>query len=236
MMAYILQTTKLSRDFGELRAVSNVNLRIERGTAVGLVGPNGAGKTTLFNLISGFITPSSGKILLEGEDITDWTVSRRVSAGITRTFQKTRVFPGLTVKENVLTATYSSDNNKMFRVATRDIEEKVVSQMENFPLKSILEATNLEDYMEEPARNLSYGYKQRLELAIALATNPKVLLLDEPFSGTHVGDLQILAEILKVLRDTGLTVILVEHDLASVVNLVDRIVYMKGGRLKIPDE
>ena len=236
MMAYILQTTKLSRDFGELRAVSNVNLRIERGTAVGLVGPNGAGKTTLFNLISGFITPSSGKILLEGEDITDWTVSRRVSAGITRTFQKTRVFPGLTVKENVLTATYSSDNNKMFRVATRDIEEKVVSRMENFPLKSILEATNLEDYMEEPARNLSYGYKQRLELAIALATNPKVLLLDEPFSGTHVGDLQILAEILKVLRDTGLTVILVEHDLASVVNLVDRIVYMKGGRLKIPDE
>ena len=226
-MEGILETRELSRKFGGLSAVSEVNLKVEKGTVIGLAGPNGAGKTTLFNLISGFVSPSSGKVFFEGEDITDWPVSRRVECGITRTFQGSRVFPGLTVRENVLTATYTAGRKKIFE--SLDLSDGGTA------IEWILETTRLEDYEGALASSLSYGFRQRLDLAIAVATNPKLLLLDEPFSGTHASDLRELAELLKVLREAGLTAIIVEHDIASVANVADRFIYMESGKLTIPN-
>ena len=233
-MAKLLELKDLSRKFGGLEAVSGVNMEISRGTIVGLAGPNGAGKTPLFNLVSGFIFPTSGTVYFEGDDITGWSVPRRVSAGITRTFQGSRVFPGLTVKENVLTGTYSARNKRLLeRLPTGSGEEG--DKEEDLVLDWIIEVTKLTGYEETPACNLSYGYRQRLELAIALATNPRLLLLDEPFSGTHYSDLVELAGLLNLLRDMGLTVIIVEHDIASVVNVADRLVYMEAGKVTIPN-
>ncbi|MBS3792310.1 MAG: ABC transporter ATP-binding protein [Candidatus Bipolaricaulota bacterium] len=233
-MNKILELRGLSRNFDGLQAVSDVDLEVERGTVIGLAGPNGAGKTTLFNMISGFISPSSGEVYFEEYDITGWSVTRRVQAGITRTFQESRVFPGLTVRENVLTGRYPARDRNLFDSLSSDSGGAFKGS--GSPLKWILEVTNLGDYGETLACNLSYGYRQRLELAIAIATDPKLLLLDEPFSGTHASDLQELAGLLSTLRDAGLTVILVEHDIASVTNVSDRLVYMESGKVTIPND
>lgn len=232
-MEELLRTDNLTRDFGGLRAVSRVNLMIKKGDIIGLVGPNGAGKTTLFNLISGFLSPTLGEVYFEGENISDWPVHKRVKAGITRTFQGSRVFPGLTVRENVITATYSSDDRRTF-AAIREGEEEL-NKEEVSPVEWVLHVTKLQEYSDFLAQNLSYGYSRRLELAIAIATNPKLLLLDEPFSGTHSYDLRELAELLKYLNSEGLTVVLVEHNIASVVNVADRLVYMESGKVSIPN-
>ncbi|MBS3824988.1 ABC transporter ATP-binding protein [Candidatus Bipolaricaulota bacterium] len=234
-MAEILETNNLSRRFGGLQAVKKVNLSIHNGTIVGLAGPNGAGKTTLFNLIAGFLTPTSGAVYFEGQDITDWSISRRVSAGITRTFQGTRVFPGLTVRANVLTGTYVSSDKKFFGGGGRYLPRLRPGEAHNSTVDWIMQATHLDNYADTLACNLSYGYGQRLGLAIAIATDPKLLLLDEPFSGTHIDQIGELAELLRILKDRGLTVVLVEHDITSVVNLSDRLVYMESGEVTIPN-
>jgi len=233
-MTNILEVRNLSKSFNGLRAVTDVNLEVKKGSVAGLAGPNGAGKTTLFNLISGFISPTSGNIYFEGSDITSWSVPRRVNLGITRTFQESRVFPGLTVRENVLTGTYTAGSKGIFESIVRQDGTGRVGDEES-AIGWVLEVTNLKNYEGAMACNLSYGYRQRLELAIAIATNPKLLLLDEPFSGTHASDLQELAGLLGVLKEAGLTVILVEHDITTVANIADRFVYMEGGKVTIPN-
>lgn len=224
----IIRLENLNKHFDGLKAVKDVNMTIQKGSVTGLVGPNGAGKTTLFNLISGFLPPSKGSIYFEGREITNWSVSRRVKVGITRTFQGSRVFSGLSVRENVVTGTYTAENKE-------SLEETGVEGLGS-KIDWILEVTKLREYEEFLARNLSYGYKRRLELAIAIATNPKLLLLDEPFSGTNTFDLQELTRLIKLLSQKGLTVVLVEHDLGSVASLADNIVYMDGGKVTIPNE
>ena len=226
-VADIVRLENLNKKFDGLKAVWDVSTRFKKGSVIGLVGPNGAGKTTLFNLISGFLSPTSGSIYFEGEEITGWSVSRRVEAGITRTFQGSRVFSGISVRENVITGTYSVDPGRLFERFKGNKGEQGVDW--------ILEATKLKEYEDFLARNLSYGYKRRLELAIAIATDPKLLLLDEPFSGTNTFDLQELKGLIKLLSQEGLTVVLVEHDLGSVASLADSLVYMDGGRVTIPN-
>ncbi len=226
-VADIVRLEDLSKKFDGLKAVWDVNMRFKRGSVIGLVGPNGAGKTTLFNLISGFLSPTSGSIYFEGEEITGWSVTRRVEAGITRTFQGSRVFSGISVRENVITGTYSADRGRLF--------ERLKDKKGEQGVDWILQATKLKEYEDFLARNLSYGYKRRLELAIAVATDPKLLLLDEPFSGTNTFDLQELKGLIKLLSQEGLTVVLVEHDLGSVASLADSLVYMDGGRITIPN-
>jgi branched-chain amino acid transport system ATP-binding protein len=227
VLSEIARLENLTKCFGGLKAVEEVDMSLERGSVTGLVGPNGAGKTTLFNLISGFLAPTGGSIYFEGEEITDWPIHRRVKAGITRTFQGSRVFPEISVRENVITGTYSVENKEEL--------EEVGSGENGSGIDWILEVTKLQEYDSYLARNLSYGYKRRLELAIAIATNPKLMLLDEPFSGTNTFDLSELINLVKLLSQEGLTVVLVEHDLGSVAGLADNLVYMDGGRVTIPN-
>lgn len=224
--ATIIELESLYKDFGGLSAVLDVSMSLRKGEVTGLVGPNGAGKTTLFNLISGFLKPTSGSIYFEGEEITGWPVHRRVQAGITRTFQGNRVFPGLTVRENLVTGTYSARNKELFG------EER---ELEGGKVNWILRALKLGEYSDYLGGNLSYGYKRRLEMAIAIATQPKLLLLDEPFSGTHFDDLQDLIKLLKGLSSEGLSVVLVEHDIGSIASIADNIIHMDGGRVTIPN-
>lgn len=224
--ATIIELESLYKDFGGLSAVLDVSMSLRKGEVTGLVGPNGAGKTTLFNLISGFLKPTSGSIYFEGEEITGWPVHRRVQAGITRTFQGNRVFPGLTVRENLITGTYSARNNELIG------DER---ELEGGRVDWILRALKLEEYSDYLGGNLSYGYKRRLEMAIAIATQPKLLLLDEPFSGTHFEDLQDLIKLLKGLSSEGLSVVLVEHDIGSIASIADNIIHMDGGRVTIPN-
>lgn len=226
-LSRILELKNLTKSFGGLKAVEEVDLELKRGSVTGLVGPNGAGKTTLFNLISGFLAPTNGSIYFEGEEITPWPVHKRVEAGITRTFQGSRVFPGLSVRENVITGTYSVENKE-------ELEEEGSGE-DGSGIDWILEVTKLREYDGYLARNLSYGYKRRLELAIAIATDPKLILLDEPFSGTNTFDLGELTNLIRLLSQAGLTVVLVEHDLGSVAGLADNLVYMDGGRISIPN-
>lgn len=224
--ATIIELESLYKDFGGLSAVLDVSMSLRKGVVTGLVGPNGAGKTTLFNLISGFLRPTSGSIYFEGEEITGWPVHRRVQAGITRTFQGNRVFPGLTVRENLVTGTYSTRNKELSG------DEQGLGRGR---VDWILRALKLEEYSDYLGGNLSYGYKRRLEMAIAIATQPKLLLLDEPFSGTHFDDLQDLIKLLKGLSSEGLSVVLVEHDIGSIASIADNIIYMDGGRVTIPN-
>lgn len=224
--ATIIELESLYKDFGGLSAVLDVSMSLRKGEVTGLVGPNGAGKTTLFNLISGFLKPTSGSIYFEGEEITGWPVHRRVQAGITRTFQGNRVFPGLTVRENLVTGTYSARNKELFG------DER---ELEGGKVNWILRALKLGEYSDYLGGNLSYGYKRRLEMAIAIATQPKLLLLDEPFSGTHFDDLQDLIKLLKGLSSEGLSVVLVEHDIGSIASIADNIIHMDGGRVTIPN-
>ena len=226
-MVAIARLEGLNKNFNGLRAVVDVTMSLEKGSVIGLVGPNGAGKTTLFNLISGFLSPTTGSIYFEGREITDWPVAKRVEAGITRTFQGSRVFSGLSVRENVTTGTYSTRKKKTTNKGRSREREPTINR--------ILEVTKLGQYEDFLARNLSYGYKRRLELAIAIATDPKLLLLDEPFSGTNTFDLQELKGLIRTLSQEGLTVVLVEHDLGSVASLADGLVYMDGGRVTIPN-
>ncbi len=222
-MSEILRVEGLSKEFGGLTAVDGVNLTVNGGKIVGLVGPNGAGKTTLFNLISGFLAPSSGDMYFRGKRINRWSVRRRVLAGITRTFQKSRVFPGFSVRENVLTAAHGSGGGGEF------YDEK-----DDF-LDWLLGTTKLAGYGDRHARDLSFSYRRRLELTIAVATRPELLLLDEPFGGTGVGDLSDLSRLLQLLRDEGMTLLLVEHNISAVAGIADRLIYMEKGRLRIPN-
>jgi len=234
IMVELLETRELCREFGGVRAVIDLNLTVSSGQIVGLIGPNGAGKTTLFNLISGFLSPTSGRVLFRGRDITEWSVHRRVKAGITRTFQVSKVFPRLTVRENVLTGTYTSRGTRGLPGLKGSQKLKGTDLVQS--VDRVMEIAQLSGFENKLALELSYGYRRRLELAIGLATNPELLLLDEPFSGTSPFDLDELVNLLKQLNDHGVTILVVEHDLGSIANIVDRLVYMDSGRVVVPGE
>lgn len=231
-MREILRLNDVSKEFGGLKAVHRVNVSINGGRTIGLVGPNGAGKTTLFNLISGFLPLTSGDIYYKGVRINGWSVHRRVKAGITRTFEKSRVFGGFSVGENIAAAA-----DRARRRSTSDGRRTGrPPAVEGGLTDWVLEVTDLSDMVDRPARALSFSYRRRLELAISVATRPELLLLDEPFGGTGSGDLGDISGLIDLLRGRGVTILLVEHNMSAVAGLADRLIYMKRGRMRIPNE
>lgn len=215
----------VSKDFGGLRAVDGVNLRVPVGERRAIIGPNGAGKTTLFNLISGELFVSNGKIILFGHDVTAMQPHRRVSLRLGRTYQITNVFPGLSVEENVILAAQGLSKVKftLYRSMPRrgPIRDKVASA---------LQATGLADKAQMPAQKLSYGEQRQLELALALATGPKVLLLDEPGAGLAAVERARIASLIRGLPKT-LTIVLIEHDMDLALGLVDRVTCLHFGKV-----
>lgn len=223
----ILETRDLTRAFGGLVAVDGVSMKVKAHTLHTIIGPNGAGKTTFFNLLSGNIRPTSGQVIYKGQDITEMPAHRRAHIGIGRSFQITNVFPNLSVLENVRLAAQAvgRDNFKFWRHFRhfRAYEERAWG---------ILQQVGLADQAALPARSLPHGGKRKLELGILLASDPDLLLLDEPTAGMAREEIPMLMEVIQSVRAAGdKTIILVEHKMDLVMNVSDRISVMHQGQL-----
>ncbi len=220
-----LQLNQVSRDFGGLRAVDRVSLQVPTGERRAIIGPNGAGKTTLFNLISGELPVSEGRVLLFDHDVTAMPPHRRVGFRLGRTYQITNIFQGLSVEENVLLAAQglSSDKYAFHRALPRSgtVRDQAINA---------LQITGLERHARMIAHNLSYGQQRELELALALAADPQVLLLDEPAAGLSSVERTRIATLIRGLPKT-LTIVLIEHDMDLALGLVDMVTCLHFGRV-----
>ncbi|MDI7246199.1 MAG: ABC transporter ATP-binding protein [Bacillota bacterium] len=220
----VLTLDHVTIKFGGLVAVNDFCLDIRKGELVGLIGPNGAGKTTVFNIVTGQYAPTSGRVLFEGQDITGWRPDLVAAAGIARTFQNVRLFTGLTVLDNVLVSQHlrlkSSFLSAAFRLpsyAKEDAEARARGM-------DLLQRVGLADLAREQAGSLPYGQQRRLEIARALATNPRLLLLDEPAAGMNPEETtQLMKFICRIRDEFGLTVFLIEHDMRLVMGICERI-------------
>jgi branched-chain amino acid transport system ATP-binding protein len=220
-----LQTEKLIKDFGKLRAVNEVTLSIRQGDIHAIIGPNGAGKSTFFNLITGYHVANSGKVVFKGREITKVPSYKRCKLGITRSFQITSIFPKFSVYESVLTALLSH----------RRVTSKLLSPARSYftgEVWKILEDVGLADQAHLTGDSISHGDKKRLELAVTLGTEPEVLLLDEPTCGMSPEETEItMALIKKLAEERGLTILFTEHDMGVVFGIARRISVLHQGTL-----
>ena len=228
----ILQTEQLAKSFSGLQALEDFTITVNSGEILGLIGPNGAGKTTCFNLLTGFLIPTGGRILFKGKDITGSSPAQIAQLGLARTFQNIRVFSSLSVLDNIMTAaqmrTRYSLGELFLSAPGFHIKESQVKDRA-FELINLL---SLNEYTNRPAASLPYAYQRRLEIARALATEPELLLLDEPAAGMNPAESDNLHRLILDLRDRfRLTVLLVEHDMRLVMNLCERIVVLNYGRI-----
>ncbi|WP_405217096.1 ABC transporter ATP-binding protein [Agrococcus sp. Ld7] len=211
---------------GGARILHDVSMQVATGEMVGVIGPNGAGKTTLFNIISGVMIPTSGSVLLAGKDVTTHKVHQRARVGLGRTFQTSSVFPGLTAEENVRLAAQSKLGRATspWKFPRADDEAGAVAQR-------CLDEVGLAHHLTTSAGVLSHGDKRKLEIAMLLATEPEVVLLDEPMAGVGSGDVAGLVEVIRRLHASGRTVLMVEHHMEVLLGLVDRVAVMHHGEL-----
>jgi branched-chain amino acid transport system ATP-binding protein len=224
--APILATRDLGLDIGGARIVADVSLEVRAGELVGIIGPNGAGKTTLFNLLSGTIRPTTGNVELDGKDITRDPPHRRTQAGLGRSFQVSSVFPLLSVGENVRLAAEAKLGGTL-NLARRAARYRPALDRAGDALGKV----GLAARAGWPAGMLSHGDKRKLELAMLLAGDPRVILLDEPMAGVSVEDVEGLVEVIRSVHDEGRTVLMVEHRMEVVVGLAERIAVMHHGSL-----
>ena len=226
----ILSIEKLSKQFGGLVAVSDFNLELKEGELVGLIGPNGSGKTTVFNLITGIYKPTTGRVQLNGKDITGLRPDKITALGVARTFQNIRLFSHLSVLDNVKVGHHLRLHSSPLAAALwlpgyRKEEEQIGAES-----LALLEAVGLVDMMHEEASSLPYGLQRKLEIARALATRPRLLLLDEPAAGMNPEEIHELMDfILKIRQDFGLTVFLIEHQMRLVMGICERILVLNHG-------
>jgi branched-chain amino acid transport system ATP-binding protein len=231
----LLVTRKLRRTFGGVVALNNVDISIQQGSITGLIGPNGAGKTTLFNSITGLDTPTDGTVHFNGVDITEKPSYKITRMGIARTFQNIRLFKEMTVMENIMIGRHFKGRhlhftkNRLlnaligfFRVRREELDIYRSS-------KKWLNFFQLDDFHFELARNLPYGKQRELEMARAMATDPQILFLDEPAAGMNSTETEHLMTLIRKIRDLGVTVVLIEHDMKLVMNICDSIVVLNYG-------
>jgi len=225
----MLRVEGLSRRFGGVYAVRNVSFRVERGELRGLIGPNGAGKSTLFHLIAGLLRPDAGRVFLREESIDALRPEQRAEQGIAMVYQGDRIFRRMTVRENVMVGAHCKARHGFWEAALRSRrcrrEEKEIRERAD----ALLDRVGLAGVGDRPAGSLPLGQQRSLQLARALISEPAVLLLDEPASGLRVAERRQFARLLRDLRSGGLTVLLVEHDVALVMSLSDRITVVDLG-------
>jgi len=210
----ILETRNLSKFFGGLRAVDDVSLGFEEESITAIIGPNGAGKTTFINLCTGLLKPNAGRIIFNGEDITNFPPHKRVLIGISRTFQITNIFPGLTVAQNI-------------RIPLLSRGEEGVKELEE-----LVKIFEFEDIRNTLASEISHGDQRLLEMAMAIATKPRILFLDEPTAGVNPAEKHRILDIVMKLKETEkLTIVIVEHDMDVVFKIAERVVVMNRGKI-----
>ncbi len=227
----ILKIESITRLFGGLAAVKDVSFAVERGEIKAVIGPNGAGKTTLFDVITGIQKPNSGKVFLKSEDITGMRPDEITARGMIRTFQTIRLFEGMTVLENAMVGRHSRTKKGFvsngLRLPSARREEKEIVRMAS----EVLEEVGLDARSEDIGLNLSYGQQRMLELARALASEPEIILLDEPAAGLNPYETGELSSLLRRLQERGLTVLVVEHDMGLVMDVSDDIVVLDYGEI-----
>jgi branched-chain amino acid transport system ATP-binding protein len=226
----LLRVERLNRFFGGLHAVADVDLTVESGAIKGIIGPNGAGKTTIFNLIAGNLPVSSGRIFFEDAEVTGSRPYRIAEYGVLRTFQQIRLCAHMSVRENIMLGrhvrTKAGFVAGIFRPPWMRREEREISDRAD----EIMSLLSLEDVADEEAVSLPFGRQRAVELARALAADPKLLLLDEPASGLNIHETDELGELIVEIREMGITVLLVEHDMSLVMNICDEVGVLNFGR------
>jgi branched-chain amino acid transport system ATP-binding protein len=228
-MSALLQASALSKRFGGVQALSGVSFAIEQGQIYGLIGPNGAGKTTLFNLLTGIYAPDVGSFVFNGASLAGLRPDRVAAAGIARTFQNIRLFANLSALENVMIGRHVRTHAGVIGAVLRNkrtLDEEKDIQKRGLEL---LDYVGIRSRANDPAGNLPYGDQRRLEIARALATEPKLLALDEPAAGMNPTERLALAALVKRIRDDGVTILLIEHDVRLVMNVCDRVLVLDYG-------
>ena len=225
----ILETRQLTKTFGGLVAVEDVNLKVRRGQICSLIGPNGAGKTTFFNVVTGIYKPDGGSVLFNGENIGGKKPHQIVKKGIARTFQNIRLFQNMTCLENVMAGQHCRASSglwaSMFRTAGQKTEEHRIHEIAQNRLRQV----GLAPFEDELAKNIAYGSQRMLEISRALASNPKLLVLDEPSSGLNPSESDDLIAFLKEIIHNDLTILIIEHDMKVVMGISDWVVVMDEG-------
>ncbi|WP_404328233.1 ABC transporter ATP-binding protein [Mesobacillus maritimus] len=227
-MTIMFDIKNLSKSFGGVAAVNDVSFQINEGELFGVIGPNGAGKTTLFNLITGFLKADSGEISYFGTNVVGKRPNQLVQKGIVRTFQSTNLFLGNTVLENVVMGSYLTHKPSILKnifISTKAQEQSALEYAEE-----VIEFVGMSAYKDLVVDNLPYGHKRLIGIAIALACKPKVLLLDEPAAGMVEDETKELINIIKKVHQTGVTVVLIEHDMKMVMNLCEKITVVEFGK------
>jgi branched-chain amino acid transport system ATP-binding protein len=229
-MATVLEARDVCQYFGGLKAVEKVSMKIEEGDIFGVIGPNGAGKTTFFNICSGIFKPTSGEIYFRGENITGLLTERIARRGMARTFQNIQLFKFMTVLENVKIGFHIRTKTGLFTAILRGKRFKTEEKFIEEKGLEILERVGLTPYKDTLASNLPYGLQRKVEIARALALDPKILLLDEPVAGMNPAETQELSDFIKKLNADGYTIAVIEHDMKFVMNTCNRILVLNFGQ------
>ena len=227
----LLTVENLEKQFGGLIAVNDVSFEVETGEIFTIIGPNGAGKSTLFKLITSFTRPTSGRVIFEGEDITRLPAHVVARKGVVRTFQETTIFKEMTVVENVIVAHHLRSRASSLGIFVNSPKARRDEERFRESANSIIEILGLDAVRNEQARNLPHGYLRELGIAIAMAAEPKALLLDEPFSGMNPEETDRVVDMVRGIRDRGITILLVEHDMRAVMRISDRILVLNFGSM-----
>ena len=226
-----LEVNNVSKQFGGLSAVSNVNFHVEKGEIVSIIGPNGAGKTTIFNLLTGVYDVTEGTIVFDGEEIQNQKVQHIVNAGIARTFQNIRLFKNMRTIENVMIGYHQNTKYNTFDLIFRTPRFRKYEKEAHLKALEVLESLGFGKYIHTYAGNLPYGEQRKLEIARAIATGAKLLLLDEPAAGMNPQESEELLKFIKGLQAQGFTIILIEHDMSVVMNISNRIYVLDHGKM-----
>lgn len=221
----------LTKTFGGLAAVKEVSFRVRRHVIKAIIGPNGAGKTTLFDLLTGLYRPDSGRVIFEGREILGLAPHRVTALGIARTFQTVRIFPRMTVRENVMVGLHHRTRSGLFSSALRLPRARREESWMREESLTYLDMVGLEMQSDNLAGSLPFGQQRLLEVARALATGPRLLLLDEPAAGLNDYETRELGEVIKRIRDAGVTVLLVEHDMGLVMSISEEVLVMDNGEI-----
>lgn len=226
----LLETRDLTKRFGGLLAVDNLNLRVDKGEILGLIGPNGSGKTTIYNMITGVLPCTRGKVIWKGEDITGLKPHAIAKRGLVRTWQANELFKEMSVFENMLVGHYLHQKVSLIGVF---FSSSLSKHDENESKQRAIDALKqwaLIDFKDELAKNLPHGHQRALGVLMALSTDPELLLLDEPVTGMNMQEIKTMTNMIKAIRDSGITVVVVEHNVRAVMSLCDRIIVVNEGR------
>ena len=227
----LLAVENLEKKFGGLIAVNDISFEVESGEIFTIIGPNGAGKSTLFKLITAFTRPTAGRVIFRGEDITRLPAHLVARKGVVRTFQETTIFKEMTVVENVIVAHHLRSRASSLGIFVNSPKARRDEERFRESANSIIEILGLDAVRNEQARNLPHGYLRELGIAIAMAAEPKALLLDEPFSGMNPEETDRVVDMVRGIRDRGITILLVEHDMRAVMRISDRILVLNFGSM-----